>query len=765
MQAKTRRRSFPAALAAVLTVLHPVPPSSASGTPRPQAPQAEPPVFGVQASAVLLDVVVRDKKGNLVRDLAASDFEVYEDGARQTLDSFRVFDVRPLPARDAASAGAAPEAAVSGAAASGAAAPPGTVPAGTAAPATAAPAGAAAANAAAAAVRPSVIAFVFDRLSTNARKLAYDASRSYAERGHVEGDLVAVFSVDQALRTLQPFTNDLEAIKRGLQFASTQPNTAFASEREETRRRLEAVGRADEGLAGIQGSGDAGSQTMASLVAAQQALDRMQVNLTRMFDVLERDQQGLATTNALLAIVNGLKALPGRKTVVFFSEGIAIPSAVQAQFESVIASANRANVSVYAIDAGGLRTQSGTREARDELMQGARQRVRQEESGGRAFNPREAMSRQLERNEDMLRLSAEAGLGELASATGGFLVSNTNDAGRGFQRIQEDMRFHYLLSYAPTNTSFDGRFRTISIKLRRPGLEVQARKGYFAVRPEHVLPVRGYEAPALAELERSPRPQAFPLHVEALSFPESGRPGLAPVLVELPGGAVAWTPDRTGSRAEFAVVVRIKDERGREADRLSQQYLLSAQAENLEAARRGNVLFYREAELRPGRYTVEAVAHDAIAHSASVKTAALEVPAVEEGRPRLSSIVLVGRGEKLGPQEQAETSNPLRFGEVMLYPALGRPFPKSAQAVGFYFSVYGWPQAAAARSALIELLQGERVVTRATSELAAPDASGRIQHAGALPIASLAPGSYTLRVSVGAGAAAQSRTAALTIVD
>ena len=41
---------------------------------------------------------------------------------------------------------------------------------------------------------------------------------------------------------------------------------------------------------------------------------------------------------------------------------------MQAQFRSVISSANRANVSVYAIDAGGLRTESGNREARDELI-------------------------------------------------------------------------------------------------------------------------------------------------------------------------------------------------------------------------------------------------------------------------------------------------------------------------------------------------------------------------------------------------------------
>src|SRR5436309_8836051 len=60
----------------------------------PQRP-AEVPTFGVGTAAVTLDVVVRDKKGRAVRDLKTSDFEVFEDGVKQTIDSFRVFG-RPL---------------------------------------------------------------------------------------------------------------------------------------------------------------------------------------------------------------------------------------------------------------------------------------------------------------------------------------------------------------------------------------------------------------------------------------------------------------------------------------------------------------------------------------------------------------------------------------------------------------------------------------------------------------------------------------------
>jgi VWFA-related protein len=705
-----------------------------------QAPTTAPeiPVFGAQTAAVVVDVVVRDKKGRLVRDLTAADFTVLEDGAPQAVESLRVVDTAPAPEVGAAAATTAP-------------ADPRAGTAAPAAPARTAPTAA-----------PSVIAFVFDRLSPNARKTAEKAALSYVDRGYMEGDLVAVFSIDLALRTLQPFTNDVQAVKAALIRAASQGNTAFASDRAEARERTAAVSRADDTLAGM--SGGPGNQAAASLVAAQQAFDQLQANMLRTFDALERDQQGYATTNGLLAVVNGLKAVPGRKTVVFFSEGIAITANVSAQFRSVISSANRASVSVYAIDAGGLRTDSGTREARDELEQSSQRRAAQEGRGDSRST--DAMTRGLERNEDFLRLNPESGLGQLADETGGFLVRDTNDATPGFRRIQEDMRFHYLVSYTPSNVSFDGRYRTIAVKVARPGVTVQTRKGYYAVRPEYAVPVRGYEAPALAFLDRSPRPETFALKLGALSFPENDRPGLVPVLVEIPGNTMAWAPERSGggAHAQFAVVVRIKDERGREADRLSQDYSLRAAPDKVAQARAGSVLFYREADLPPGRYTAEAVAYDAIAQTASTRAATFEVPKAAPEGLRISSLMVVSRAEKLTAEEQAGKS-PLHYGEVMLYPNLGTPVRKSvAPVLGFFFSVYG-KSAAPGQRATLEIQQGPKVMATLTTELGAPDAQGRSQNAGALSLGKLAPGAYTLKVSVPDGQGVQTREAAFTVAE
>jgi len=752
-------------LAAVLVVhslwLQPALGALAAAPQPPPTPERAPeiPTFGIGTAAVTLDVVVRDKKGNAVHDLTASDFEIYEDGVRQPVESFQVYGAprAETPPATASTRPAAPE------------------PSAPAAARDLPPAAGSAPPASDAETRPQVIAFVFDRLSPDARNTAQKAALTYLTRGHVEGDLVGVFAIDLALRPVQPFTTNVDLIRAGLQRAASQANTGFGIDRAETRGLIDASMTGAATAAGASnaapsgpGASSAGSDLGAAAAsgALTSVVTGIQAGMQRNFEALERDQQGYATSNGLLAVVSGLKDLPGRKTVVFFSEGMAIPTNVEAQFRSLIHTANKANVSVYAMDAAGLRAESMNAEVAEEMRQAQQQRLSQLESGRDAGG---IMMRGLERNEDLLRLHPESGLGQLANETGGFLIRDTNDAASAFRRIEEDMRFHYLLGYSPSNESYDGRFRSISVKVNRPGVQVQARQGYYAVRGAESAPLRSFEAPALAQLDRPVRPREFPIESVALSFPTAKRPGLTPVLVRIPGSAVAYVldkDDKSGKkthRADFTVVARIKDEAGREVDRLSQNYALSAAEASLDAARRGEILFYREADLAPGRYTVEAVAHDAKADKASVTTSQIEVPSAQADRPRLSSLVLVGRAEKAPDGER--TDNPLFFGETIVYPNMGQPFRKASQALGFFFTIYGAEGAAAPRTASLEVYRDGARAGQVTADLPAPDATGRIQYAGALPLQAFTPGSYTLKVTAGTGPAADSRQTPFTVVE
>ena len=125
------------------------------------------------------------------------------------------------------------------------------------------------------------------------------------------------------------------------------------------------------------------------------------------FEVLERDEAGYSQVNALYAMIGAMRSLPGRKSILLFSEGVAIPPAVQRLFLGVIDAANRANVSIYTMDAAGLRAESEQAKIRDEVNKAGARNL----STRRNNVANEPMMKSLEKNEDVLRQDAHTGLG------------------------------------------------------------------------------------------------------------------------------------------------------------------------------------------------------------------------------------------------------------------------------------------------------------------------------------------------------------------
>ena len=182
-------------------------------------------------------------------------------------------------------------------------------------------------------------------------------------------------------------------------------------------------------------------------------LAQMEAQMIRDFDAMERDQQGYSTTNGLFAVIGALRNLPGRKSLVLFSEGLAIPPAVQRLFLGVIDAANRANVSVYTMDAAGLRAESQQAVTRDQVNQAAGFGINTAYANAAGNEP---LTKGLEANEAALRGDPHSGLGQLAQETGGVLFENTNNLRLGFERIEDDLRNYYLLGYSPANDVYDG---------------------------------------------------------------------------------------------------------------------------------------------------------------------------------------------------------------------------------------------------------------------------------------------------------------------
>ena len=153
---------------------------------------------------------------------------------------------------------------------------------------------------------------------------------------------------------------------------------------------------------------------------------------------------------------------------------------------------------------------------------------------------------------------------ELAESTGGFAVTNTNEIALPMQHMMEDIRTHYELAYSPTSTNYDGHFRKIEVKISRPKVTVQTRKGYYAVPDLNGEPLQPYELLALNAMNTQPARVEFPYQVSAMKFrpQENGVEYL--MTFEIPLSGLKTIPDKkTGElRARAALVAFIHDSTG-----------------------------------------------------------------------------------------------------------------------------------------------------------------------------------------------------------
>jgi hypothetical protein len=245
-----------------------------------------------------------------------------------------------------------------------------------------------------------------------------------------------------------------------------------------------------------------------------------------------------------------------------------------------------------------------------------------------------------------------------------------------------------------------------------------------------------------------------------LNFPEPTRPGLSPILVRLKTDVLTYEEDAAKKtyEANATVVVRFRDGEGRVVHKLSQQYQLTGRLHELASAKTGEILFFRTPELPSGLYTVESAVFDAIGARSSTRISTLEVPP-QSRRLQMSSVVCVGRIDRV-TAEPKDAANPLYVDDMLLYPNGGETFSRAGQKeLTFFYTIYPGAGAAGALSANVEVQRNGKVLAKLPVELGAPDAHGRIQQVGRLPLTPLTPGTYQLHVTVTDGGSTLERTA------
>ena len=181
-----------------------------------------------------------------------------------------------------------------------------------------------------------------------------------------------MFVTDLSVIVLQPYTYDAARIKAGIEKAGVRVTSQYPSTNEEARKNRSLVSA--DLMRRQDGQTQPAPNTESIAPAAALALRNLEG-----YEQMQRDQEGNATAFCLLHIAASLRSLPGRKAVIFFSEGLVLPPNVQRVFQSVVNEANRSNVSFYSVDVAGLRTESKTSETRKEIN--SRSEVRMSQVG------------------------------------------------------------------------------------------------------------------------------------------------------------------------------------------------------------------------------------------------------------------------------------------------------------------------------------------------------------------------------------------------
>jgi VWFA-related protein len=590
--------------------------------------------------------------------------------------------------------------------------------------------------------RPRYLTFVFDGLDAEGQKSARKAALEFLTRAAAPDLSVAVFRIGLELWAVQGFTRDVGLASTGIE---------------------RAAGPDDQGLqAGSAEARTAAAREMGvpELRPAAQAL----VEAMRVGDEMQKMRQDQSSLYPLIAVCRGLALLPGRKTVLYFSQGLYVPSRLDDVFSSLISEANRASVAVYAIDARGLRTQGdlgAVKSAMDDLnragMREAQDATNQQQRGVGDF-------RLGERVGEGVRQGDRNSLQELSQSTAAEFLAGPGDLRKAGDRILEDSATYYEVAYPPSSPEYDGLFRHVEVKVARPGVRVSERSGYFALPPAPGgATILAYEIPLMNALVASAPPKDLPIRAGALRFgpAKEGRDVL--MLVEVPLADFKFVVDEKAKvyTLRFAVLAQVKGEDGSVVYKVSQVYPFEGPVDKLAALKRGNVVFRRSVPLGPGSYTLEAVVQDRGTSATSVARSAFSVP--KASGLRTGSISVIRRVDEL-PADKPGGADPLRVGNLRVVPNLDAPVSKARTPnLSLFMPVY--PAAGGgAVSMSLALARAGTTVAQAPVELPAPEPDGRIPAVATFPLDSFEPGAYDVTITVRQGGSTAVENGSFTIV-
>ncbi len=514
-----------------------------------------------ELTIVNVDVSVADKKGP-VSGLTSDDFEVYHDRKLVPLTNFAAF------ARRAAAATPTP------------------APVATAAPATPTPEPTPAPRR-----EPRFLVFYVD----NENIMPFNRNRvinrmvDWIENNLSAPDQAMVVSYQRSVKILQPFTSDPAEIASALR--SVKKFTGGRSDLISSRQRIE-----DEIAQSTSSS--SGTRNYAQVLDEAKGFSReVRNNLqftTRAIQDLVGSMSGLPGKKAMIYVSDGLPMSPGAELFYGIQDAYQAPSVLSESrefdstdlFDSLVRTAVSAGVTLYSIDARGLQSESGieaeNRQARSTLAA------------------------------TIASSNYQDSLIYMASRTGGMAILNANDPTPGLDKIAADFETYYSLGYRLVPTGED-RMHRIEVKVKgHPEYKLTYKNTFI----EKTLPTR--------IADRVVSGLAFDLQDNPLSIElKAGTPAPAeherwtlPVEVKVPFDKIALIPDGNDLVGFLMVYYAARDDEGKQSDLQHTEHPIRIPSSDYQSMRRDQFTVSTSLLVEPGSYRISVGVRDELTNQA-----------------------------------------------------------------------------------------------------------------------------------------------------
>jgi hypothetical protein len=364
--------------------------------------------------------------------------------------------------------------------------------------------------------------------------------------------------------------------------------------------------------------------------------------------------------------------LPGRKSVVLLSDTLALfDSKGEGSYRTIQALrrltdlANRASVVIYTIDPRGLPplnlTAADNTSSLTTLGDGAYVRG----------NSGPALMQSL--NQKSLDLwQSQEGLKYLAFETGGFFVTNNNDVNLGIKKALDAAKNYYLIGYRPDESTFDPqtgrrRYHQVFLKVKRPGVVVRTRTGFFGIPNEEAHTVGRTSAEQLMSAITTPFESGdVDLRLTSIFMNELPYGSFVRSFIFVSGNSLTFKEQPDGSyKAAVDVLAVTFDDAGVPVDRRSRSQDIVVPRAKYQTAREQGLIFGINLPVKtPGAYQLRMAVRDSESGHIGSANQYIEVPDLKKERLTLSGLYLAqrdatrsGLAKVSGPSDTSVSAN------------------------------------------------------------------------------------------------------------